>query len=31
MSQNKFKQFYYQIIEEENKARLEIEKENRNR
>ena len=27
----KFKQFYEQIIEEENKARNEIEKENRNR
>jgi len=27
----KFKQFYDQIIEEENKARNEIEKENRNR
>jgi hypothetical protein len=28
MSQNKFKQFYDQILEEENKARIEIEKEN---
>ncbi len=31
MNQQKFKQFYDQIIEEENKARIEIEKENRNR
>ena len=31
MSQQKFKQFYDQIIEEELKARLEIEKENRNK
>ena len=31
MSQQKFKQFYDQIIEEENKARLEIEKEKRNK
>ena len=31
MSQQKFNQFYEQILEEENKARAEIEKENRNR
>ena len=31
MSQQKFKQFYDQIIGEELKARLEIEKENRNK
>ena len=31
MSQQKFNQFYEQILEEENKERAEIEKENRNK